>query len=294
VLGNSQLYGGVVKFTARASMDDGLLDVCIIKGNSLWSAPFRALSVVTAEMGRHAEGLDYARRALESARAASNTPVVVDAITLLAYRQVEIGRYVDARATLEELLPGVDHGGMTRDQELSFWDVLSRADAGLGRFDEAASAADRAVALGEALARPPDLSWALQTRARLRLSRADVTGARADIERAIALLERMRATLPPRDLLKQGFADTLRDVFTLAIDLDVTRRDPAAALVMAEQARARAFQDLLATRELSSSRPASAPLGAKVGGLASGSSVEAPRCGVRTRSIDSPSRLTDF
>src|SRR6266487_4363677 len=47
VLGNSQLYGGVVKFTARASMDDGLLDVCIIKGNSLWSAPFRALSVVT-------------------------------------------------------------------------------------------------------------------------------------------------------------------------------------------------------------------------------------------------------
>jgi YegS/Rv2252/BmrU family lipid kinase len=47
VLGNSQLYGGVVKITARASLDDGLLDVCIIKGNSLWSAPFRALSLFT-------------------------------------------------------------------------------------------------------------------------------------------------------------------------------------------------------------------------------------------------------
>jgi YegS/Rv2252/BmrU family lipid kinase len=47
VLGNSQLYGGVVKITARASLDDGLLDVCIFKGNSLWSAPFRILSIVT-------------------------------------------------------------------------------------------------------------------------------------------------------------------------------------------------------------------------------------------------------
>jgi diacylglycerol kinase (ATP) len=47
VLGNSQLYGGVVKITARASLDDGLLDLCIIKGNSLLGAPFRALSIVT-------------------------------------------------------------------------------------------------------------------------------------------------------------------------------------------------------------------------------------------------------
>src|SRR5262249_27885078 len=47
VLGNSQLYGGVVKITARASIDDGLLDMCIIKGNSLWSAPFRIISILT-------------------------------------------------------------------------------------------------------------------------------------------------------------------------------------------------------------------------------------------------------
>ena len=47
VLGNSQLYGGVVKFTSRASLMMGCCDVCIIKGNSLWSAPFRVLSVVT-------------------------------------------------------------------------------------------------------------------------------------------------------------------------------------------------------------------------------------------------------
>ena len=47
VLGNSQLYGGVVKVTSRASIDDGLLDVCIIKGRTLWSAPFRLISIIT-------------------------------------------------------------------------------------------------------------------------------------------------------------------------------------------------------------------------------------------------------
>lgn len=46
VLGNSQLYGGILKVTARASLDDGLLDLCIIKGNSLRGAPLRVLSIL--------------------------------------------------------------------------------------------------------------------------------------------------------------------------------------------------------------------------------------------------------
>lgn len=46
VVGNSQLYGGIVKITARARIDDGLLDVCIIKGNSLLGLPLRALSIL--------------------------------------------------------------------------------------------------------------------------------------------------------------------------------------------------------------------------------------------------------
>jgi diacylglycerol kinase (ATP) len=46
VLGNSQLYGGILKITARASLDDGLLDLCIIKGNTLSGAPLRLLSIL--------------------------------------------------------------------------------------------------------------------------------------------------------------------------------------------------------------------------------------------------------
>jgi diacylglycerol kinase (ATP) len=48
VIGNSQLYGGAIKFTANAVLDDGWLDVCVIKGRSIWmAAPSRLLSVLT-------------------------------------------------------------------------------------------------------------------------------------------------------------------------------------------------------------------------------------------------------
>ena len=46
VVGNTQLYGGFIKLTGRASIDDGLLDVCIIKGNTLRGVPLRILSIL--------------------------------------------------------------------------------------------------------------------------------------------------------------------------------------------------------------------------------------------------------
>lgn len=52
VIGNSQLYGGVVKFTAHALIDDGLLDVCVIQGRSMLGAPLRLFSVLTRAYNR--------------------------------------------------------------------------------------------------------------------------------------------------------------------------------------------------------------------------------------------------
>jgi diacylglycerol kinase (ATP) len=45
VVGNSQLYGGVIKFTLNALLDDGLLDICVIQGSSMLKAPLRLFSV---------------------------------------------------------------------------------------------------------------------------------------------------------------------------------------------------------------------------------------------------------
>jgi diacylglycerol kinase (ATP) len=52
VIGNSQLYGGVVKFTAHALIDDGLLDACVIQGRSMLGAPFRLFSVLVRAYNR--------------------------------------------------------------------------------------------------------------------------------------------------------------------------------------------------------------------------------------------------
>jgi diacylglycerol kinase family enzyme len=77
VLGNSQLYGGVVKITARASLDDGLLDLCIIKGNSLRGAPFRALSIVMQRYNLDPK-LEYHRGRTVSISTRRPLPVQVD------------------------------------------------------------------------------------------------------------------------------------------------------------------------------------------------------------------------
>jgi diacylglycerol kinase (ATP) len=52
IIGNSQLYGGVVKFTAHATIDDGLLDICVIKGQGMLSAPRRLISIFARHYNR--------------------------------------------------------------------------------------------------------------------------------------------------------------------------------------------------------------------------------------------------
>jgi diacylglycerol kinase (ATP) len=59
VIGNSQLYGGVIKLTANALVNDGLLDVCVIKGSSMLVAPLRLLSIFTRRYNRDPKVVYY-------------------------------------------------------------------------------------------------------------------------------------------------------------------------------------------------------------------------------------------
>jgi YegS/Rv2252/BmrU family lipid kinase len=74
VLGNSQLYGGLVKMTARAILNDGLLDVCLIKGKSLRSAPLRMFSILTR---RYNQDPDIAYHRARKVRIESTQPLEV-------------------------------------------------------------------------------------------------------------------------------------------------------------------------------------------------------------------------
>lgn len=77
VLGNSQLYAGIMKITARASIDDGLLDLCVIRGNSFIEAPLRLVSIL---LQRHTfdRKIEYYRARSVRIESRAQLPVQVD------------------------------------------------------------------------------------------------------------------------------------------------------------------------------------------------------------------------
>jgi YegS/Rv2252/BmrU family lipid kinase len=46
VVGNSQLYGGLVKITDKAHINDGLLDVCVLRGDNVFNALQHAIAIL--------------------------------------------------------------------------------------------------------------------------------------------------------------------------------------------------------------------------------------------------------
>jgi YegS/Rv2252/BmrU family lipid kinase len=77
VLGNSQLYGGFIKLTGRARLDDGLLDVCIIKGNTLRGVPLRILSILLRRATLDPK-IEYHRARLVRIETRQPMPVQID------------------------------------------------------------------------------------------------------------------------------------------------------------------------------------------------------------------------
>jgi diacylglycerol kinase (ATP) len=77
VVGNSQLYGGLVKITHHASIDDGLLDVCVIKGDNGLSAVRRLIAILRRRQSRDPE-IEYYRARTVQIFSRPALPVQVD------------------------------------------------------------------------------------------------------------------------------------------------------------------------------------------------------------------------
>ena len=70
-----------------------------------------------------------------------------------------------------------------------------------------------------------------------------------DARKGLGVLERTRQGLLPLDFVKQGYSDRYAEYFAFTIDVLERRGRSAEAVGVAEEARARGFADLLATRE---------------------------------------------
>ena len=102
--------------------------------------------------------------------------------------------------------------------------------------------------------------------ARLFYQRATIHRALGSLDRAledaregIKIVEEIRARLVPLDFMKRGFSELHQSIFGMTVALINQRGEPEGALIVSEQARARAFLDLLASREPPLPSPAGAP-----------------------------------
>jgi tetratricopeptide (TPR) repeat protein len=203
------------------------------------------LADATSLLGDGPGAVSLAERAAALARGTGSPRLVSTTSLRLAAVYARAGEHARAVPLLEEALKAP----ADPERASSLQQQLALALSAVGRSEEAAAAAERAVALVQSPERPSRLLPALYVRAlvRQRLGRKDE--ALDDAREQIRRLESLRQQLVPADFMKQGFADQNQAVFGLAIGLLHEQGRLAEAFELAEQARARAFLDLLASRD---------------------------------------------
>jgi CHAT domain-containing protein len=153
------------------------------------------------------------------------------------------GQYARAASELEGVLArGLDVYPGRRQR------ALSLAYSKMNRTADALVAATTALELCKG-----DETACIEARGRRAAVHAELGDARsalADLNAALELLESLRIRLVPSDYFKQDFINTQRYIYSQAIALQVREKQEQQALETAELARARAFVDLLASRDV--------------------------------------------
>jgi CHAT domain-containing protein/tetratricopeptide (TPR) repeat protein len=209
-----------------------------------------AVAVTYQHLGDSRQAGIYFERALALAERVS-TPRIQDFLRAnLAAILLEEGEYQKAADVLAAVVArGLDRYPALRMRSLAY------AYVRLGRPGVAMEWAQKSV---DACGPPesPDCLYGLSRRAEIHAALGDDEAALADLRTAMTAIEAMRSRLVPVDFFKQQFHLAQEDLYSRAIALQVRRGESAAALETAEYARARAFVDLLASRDL---KPADSP-----------------------------------
>lgn len=203
-----------------------------------------AVAVTQNALGNARAARTYFERALAVADE-STSPRWQDSLhSNLAATMIAEGDFAAAARTLEGVLArGLDAFPALRMRQ------LAQAYIRLGRRDEALAIAAKAVDLcstGGDL----DCLESLDTRSWVHSVRGDVDAAVADYRSALDTVDRVRAKLVPADFFKQQFHEAQQHIYSRAIALQLQIGRDAEALETAERARARAFLDLLASKDL--------------------------------------------
>ncbi len=179
-------------------------------------------------------------QALAVARQTGSQRLVEEAVTSYAMALNDRGRYAEARRLLEGL--------PVREFTHSSLAALACALYHLGDHQAAIDAATLALENAARASVPTFHPLIHRALAYEKLGRMDST--LSDIRRALDIVESNRTKLIPTDYLKRGFEESKAGLYETAIGIFHRAGLPAEAFEVAEKARARAFLDLIASREL--------------------------------------------
>ncbi|MGH9445977.1 MAG: CHAT domain-containing protein, partial [Terriglobia bacterium] len=201
-----------------------------------------AIAVAYDLMGQRERALAEYEAALKQARRTSSSRLVAFLAANIAGERLEMGRYALAeqglkRALAEEKSPYLQAYRLGQ---------LSQAEFGMGHYQSSADFATRALRL-QAADRDETLQifyWRARSEQKLGRARA----ALADINSSLQILEHIRSQLAPDDSMKQHFTDRSGFLYDFAIALNYQLGKKREALAIAEAGRARASEDLLASR----------------------------------------------
>ncbi|HYL84026.1 MAG TPA: CHAT domain-containing tetratricopeptide repeat protein [Candidatus Angelobacter sp.] len=203
-----------------------------------------AMAIAYSFGGHPQEEMEHYERALALARETGSPRV-------LAFITGNVGgaylnRNNDARAIelLEESLRLDPSSSSAENRYLE----LSGAYQGIERYAPALENADKAVELTRKSANLDILYQSLHSRSRAYQKLGRLPEALTDIQDSIQVAEEIRSKLIPADYLKAGYAERTQDLFSDAVEIHEQAGQSKEAMVVAEEARARAFLDLLASR----------------------------------------------
>ena len=204
-----------------------------------------ALAISYEYSGRLQESTDCYERALGMARETGSSRIIALIAGNVGHAYCKTRKNYGRGIELVEESLRLDPSASFVGQRYS---VLSMCLANSGDYAKAMEAAQKAVSVSREGGSAEYLGDAFETRAYVHWKLNQLPEALADAEEAIGLEEKIRTRLMPADYLKQGYAEGAQNLFSLAVQVHEQLGQHKEAMVVAEQARARAFLDLLASR----------------------------------------------
>ena len=205
-----------------------------------------AMAVAYQELGDLAKSAGNYQQALSMAKETGSERIVNFELANLAGIYINLGRDREAAEILENLLqqnPALEWAYL---RYLS----LSIAYYHLGKFQQSSEAAGKSVEIARAGKHLDALPDAFVWKARSEEKSGNLERALASAQESLQAIEELRTHLVPSDFMKRGFAEQTQRTFGFSIQLLTAAHQSGRALEVAEQARSRAFLDLLATRSL--------------------------------------------